>query len=358
MNYHTMHIGGKVIGDPLSPYIIADIGVNHGGSLDLAKHLIEQARAGGADAAKFQTYKAEKIASRHSPAYWDTSQEPTESQFELFKKYDAFGPDEYRELAGHCQSIGIDFLSTPFDLEAVDFLDPLMSLFKIASADITNVPLIRACARTGKPLVISTGAATLPEIEFAVEIAQQAGATQIALLHCVLNYPTPRDNAQLAMITTLSRVFPHHVIGYSDHVVPDETISALEAAVLLGAAILEKHFTHDKSLPGNDHYHAMNRDDLARFLGKVAAYRTMMSDGGKNLEKERAARLHARRSIVAARDIRAGEVITAEGVIAKRPAHGISPVHWDSVIGATALTDIPEDTLLQWPMIRMHDGNA
>jgi len=149
----------------------------------------------------------------------------------------------------------------------------------------------------------------------------------------------------------LKRIFPDFVIGYSDHVAPDETISALEAAMLLGASILEKHFTHDKSLPGNDHYHAMNKSDLRLFVGKAEKYRVMISSESKNLEKESAARIHARRSIVAIRDIRAGEVITEDMLIAKRPAHGISPIHWDLLIDKTAKVDIVEDTLLSWEML-------
>ncbi len=344
-------IGGKIVGDPLSPYIIAEIGVNHEGDINLAKRLIEEAADAGAHAAKFQSYKADKIASKNSPAYWDQSEEPTKSQYELFRKYDSFGPEEYEKLAEHCRKIGIHFMSTPFDLDAVEFLSPLVPAFKIASADITNVPLLRACARTGKPLIMSTGAATLPEIEFAVQTAKGAGARELALLHCVLNYPTPEDNAQLGVIRTLLRSFPELVIGYSDHVVPDETISSLEVAMLLGASILEKHFTHDKKLPGNDHYHAMNKEDLQRFVSKAKKYETLVANSGKSVAKESAARKHARRSIVAARTLQKGHVIREEDLIAKRPAHGISPIHWDDVIGREVTTDIGEDVLVGWEML-------
>jgi len=345
-------IGNFTIGNNLQPYIIAEIGVNHEGSLELAKRLIEEAAEGGAHAAKFQSYKAGLIASKNSPAYWDQTEEPTDSQYKLFQKYDGFGPEEYIELAEHCKKVGIDFMSTPFDLDAVDFLNPLMPAFKVASADITNVPLIRKCAATGKPLIISTGAATLPEIEFALETAKAAGATNISLLHCVLNYPTPEDNAQLGMISTLKRIFPDLVIGYSDHVAPDETISALEVAMLLGASVLEKHFTHDKSLPGNDHYHAMDKDDLRAFVNKAEKYSVMISGSTKNLTKESAARLHARRSIVANGNIPKGKIITEGDLIAKRPAHGISPIHWDELIGKAAVFDIKDDELLSWEMLK------
>ena len=336
------------VGDSLNPYIIAEIGVNHEGSMELAKRLIDEALAGGAHAAKFQSYKAAKIASINSPAYWDTTKESTDSQFKLFQKYDGFDEEDYVELARYCDEVGIHFMSTPFDLEAVDILAPLMPAFKIASADINNVPLIRKCAAQGKPLIMSTGAATFAEIEFALNTAMCSGATDISILHCVLNYPTPEENAQLGMIETLKRVFPNVVIGYSDHVEPDETISALEAAMLSGACILEKHFTHDKSLPGNDHYHAMNRQDLEAFCRKQATYKRLMSGSSKDLANEGSARLHARRSIVANGDIAAGTIITEEMIIAKRPAHGISPMHWDEVIGKKLRKDLKDDQLISW----------
>lgn len=339
------------VGDSLNPYVIAEIGVNHAGSMDLARRLIDEAAEGGASAAKFQTYKAAKLASRDSPAYWDTTKEPTESQFALFSRLDSFGPEQYRELAGHCALRGIDFLSTPFDLDAVDLLEPLVPAFKVASADITNLPLLRKIGRTGKPVLLSTGASTLPEIEFAVQSLRASGATQIALLHCVLNYPTAIDHARLGMIEVLRRTFPDCVIGYSDHVVPDRTISALEVASLLGASILEKHFTHDKALPGNDHYHAMDRDDLRRFLERLDLFRRLSATSDTDMSREAAARLHARRSVVAARDIKAGEALTEENLIAKRPAHGISPIHWDAILGRKARVDIADDTVLTWDML-------
>lgn len=344
-------IGKFEISNPLTPYIIAEIGVNHEGNMDLAKRLILEAKEGGAHAAKFQSYKAGKIASKHSPAYWDQTKEPTDSQYKLFQKYDGFGEAEYIELAEYCKEVGIDFMSTPFDMDAVDFLDPLMPAFKIASADITNVPLIRKCASRGKPVIMSTGAATLAEIEFAIQTARAAGAENISILHCVLNYPTPEENAQMGMMDVLKRTFPECVLGYSDHVVPDETISALEVAMLKGACILEKHFTHDKTLPGNDHYHAMDKEDLIRFVNKAGKYRVMISSEGKNLDKELAARTHARRSIVANQDLKPGDILTEDMLIAKRPAHGISPIHWDEVIGMTVTAQVEEDTPLQWNMI-------
>jgi len=346
--YKNCNENNQKLGHYLKPYIIAEIGVNHEGSMDLAKQLIREAKEGGADAAKFQSYKAEKIASKNSPAYWDTTKESTTSQFELFKKYDSFQPSDYVELAKYCKELDIDFLSTPFDLEAVDFLKDLMSFFKIASADITNVPLIRKVAQTGKPIVMSTGAATIPEIEFAVQTAQHAGATDISLLHCVLNYPTALEDSHLGAIQTLSRIFPDLVIGYSDHTVPTENMDVLVTATLLGATILEKHFTHDKKLPGNDHYHAMDENDLRILKKNLKNVRISFGSFSKNLKGEESARLHARRSLVASKGLKKGDVLTECCLVAKRPGNGISPMFWDQVMGQELIKDVLEDVAIQW----------
>jgi sialic acid synthase SpsE len=344
----TPGFGTPFFGAPFDPYVIAEIGVNHGGDLGLARRLIDLAHEGGAHAAKFQTYKAGKLASRHSPAYWDTTKEPATSQHDLFARYDAFGPEEYGALADHCRKVGIDFLSTPFDLEAVDLLDPLVPAFKVASADITNVPLLRAVAGRGKPVLLSTGASTLPEVAFALATVRGAGAREVALLHCVLNYPTPYAHAELGTIRQLIREFPDVAIGYSDHTVPTPGMEVLQTAVLLGATVLEKHFTHDKTLPGNDHYHAMDLGDLRHFLAGMAFQRTVLGGGTRTVAHEAAARAHARRSLVAARALKAGAVLSERDLIAKRPGHGISPIHWDAVIGSRLVRDVPEDALLSW----------
>jgi len=341
-------VNKNIIGKAYDPYIIAEVGVNHEGSMKLACQLIDHAAEAGAHAVKFQSYKADKLASKISPAYWDTSKEPTDSQFKLFKKYDAFEPNDYKLLAHHCKKKKIDFLSTPFDLDAVDYLEDLVPLFKIASADITNVPLLRKTARAGKPIVLSTGASSLAEIDFAVNTLKQCGCEDIVLLHCVLNYPTPIENAQLGMIKTLQRIFPECLIGYSDHVIPDKNLSSLEAALLLGAQVLEKHFTHDKTLPGNDHYHSMNQTDLMQFKKQVKKFKKMISNGNKDLSIEEAARIHARRSIHVRGNIKKGELFTENNLIPKRPGHGVSPVHWDMVLGKKATRDLHEDHLLSW----------
>jgi sialic acid synthase SpsE len=331
------------------PYVIAEIGVNHGGELALAKKLIELAKEGGANAAKFQSYKASRIASRHSPAYWDISKESTRSQFALFSKYDHFGATEYAALAEHCRMVGIDFVSTPFDADAVEFLEPLVPFYKIASADITNVPLLRQVASKGKPVVLSTGASTLAEIDTAIDLLSRAGCQDPVLLHCVLNYPCNNENAHLNMIDGLRRAYPQLVVGYSDHTLPDEAMLILSAAWLKGALVLEKHFTHDKTLPGNDHYHAMDVTDLRRFRENLSLLGAALGDFHKRpLAGEQPAREHARRSVVVDRALKAGQVICASDITYKRPAHGISTLFWDQVIGRKAARDMEEDHVLRW----------
>ncbi len=342
-------LGSRLLAPGSKPYVIAEIGVNHEGDFELAKRLIRLAGEGGASAAKFQSYKAGRIASKHSPAYWDMTKEPTESQFELFKKYDKFGAEEFRALADCCRAAQIDFISTPFDAEAVEFLDPLVPFFKVASADLNNVPLLRQIASKHKPVVLSTGASNLDEIGTAVAILNQSGAKYVALLHCVLNYPCPNRNAHINMIKGLQRAFPENIVGYSDHTLPDERMLVLTAAWLNGALVLEKHFTHDKKLSGNDHYHAMDVNDLKKFAENVELLSEVLGQENKAaLADEATARKHARRSIVVDRTLNAGHVIAERDVTCKRPAHGISPVFWDQVIGRRIRRDLDEDHVLQW----------
>ncbi|MDD4701559.1 MAG: N-acetylneuraminate synthase family protein [Desulfovibrio sp.] len=329
------------------PYVIAEAGVNHEGSMDIARRLIDEAAEGGAQAIKFQTYKAGTLASKDSPAYWDTSKEPTQSQYELFKRHDSFWKNEFEALKKHCDAAGIAFMSTPFDVESAHFLNDLMDVFKISSSDITNKPFIRILCDFGKPILLSTGAAHLHEIAEAVEWIEEKG-NKLALLHCVLNYPTADEHAALGMIPALKRHFPQHAIGYSDHTLPKD-MHTLETATLLGARLLEKHFTHDKSLPGNDHYHAMDKHDLRHFFERLAG--TLASVGDMTLRalpEEEPARRHARRSLVTARAVPTGTVISAADLTWKRPAHGISPRNYDEVIGMRARHDLVEDTVLHW----------
>ena len=346
----SIQFGNRLVSEHDRPYIIAEIGVNHEGSLATAKLLIEAAKRGGADAAKFQTYKAGLIASKFSPSYWDTSEEPTTSQYELFTKYDSFGEAEYKELADHFKKFEIEFVSTPFDLGAVEMLDPLVKYFKIASADITNPPLLKKVASTGKPIILSTGASHIGEIDAALAILRTSGAKQICLMHCILNYPTRDENAHLGMLTGLHNRYPDQLLGYSDHTLPTEEMMSLISAHLLGAVVLEKHFTLDKTLPGNDHYHAMDEFDLARFQVKVKKVHELLGPTRDKapIATEDISRLNARRSIVLTRDLKSGHEIVDSDLVAKRPGTGVSPISWDEVIGKKVVRDLPEDHILTW----------
>jgi len=337
------------------PYIIAEIGVNHEGSLSLAHQLIDQAKMGGADAAKFQTYKADKLAMRDSPAYWDQSEESTPSQWELFKKYDALSTADYRSLAAHCRDVGINFMSTPFDLEAVDDLRDLVHIFKVASADIDNVPLLRKVGQCSKPVVLSTGASDISEIERAVHELRTAGAPQIVLLHCILAYPTREEDANLLMITHLVSHFPDLVVGISDHTVPTRDNLALVTAYALGARVIEKHFTHDRSLPGNDHYHAMDADGLTSLVSTLdRSHKLLGSTLVKGpVESEQNSRKFARRSICVVRDIEPGHQLEERDLICLRPGTGISSSMWDDVIGSTTTHFIAAGTALDSAWLKM-----
>lgn len=332
------------------PYIIAEVGVNHEGSMEIAKRLVDEAKEGGAHAVKFQSYKAETLASKNSPAYWDTTKEPTQSQFELFKKYDSFWKDEMQELKNYCDIIGIEFMSTPFDIESAKFLNEMMDVFKISSSDITNKPFIEFICGFGKPIIMSTGASNLEEVQNAVDWIKPFHVP-LALLHCVLNYPTFDIDANLGMISGLKRAFPDNIIGYSDHTLPKE-MKVCEIATLLGAVIIEKHFTHDKSLPGNDHYHAMDKNDLKKFNEKLdITFEVLGKFKIEALDNEENSRMNARRSLVAAKHIPKGKIIEESDLTFKRPAHGISPEYIDKVVGKEAKFDILEDDIITKELI-------
>ena len=332
------------------PYVIAEVGVNHEGSMELAKRLVDEAKEGGADAVKFQSYKAETLASKDSPSYWDTTQEPTTSQYELFKKHDGFWIEEMKELKEYCDEIDIEFMSTPFDIESADFLNDMMDVFKISSSDLTNKPFVEYICKFNKPIILSTGASSLSEIAEAVQWIEKAGNKQLSLLHCVLNYPTPDKNANLGMMLDLKSKFPDKILGYSDHTLPKD-MKVCEMATMLGAVIIEKHFTHDKTLPGNDHYHAMDKEDLKIFVSNLErTFDILGSFKIEALEDEAPARANARRSLVAIKDIPKGKVIEKNDLTFKRPAHGVSPKFIDEIVGKVTIENITEDTVLKWNM--------
>lgn len=318
--------------------MIAEVGVNHGGDIDLAKSLITKAAAAGANAVKFQTYKAEKLAAKDSPSYWDLNEESTQSQFELFRKYDKFEQDEYKILANCCIENGVDFVSTPFDLDCLDWLVPLMPFIKIASADLTNALLLEAVGVYKKPVVLSVGASDHEEIATALNILERCGVTEIVLLHCILQYPTPPEFAFLEQIDSLIYNFSSRAkIGYSDHVKSDVCGNdQLIAAVAKGAFVLEKHFTHDKSMPGNDHYHAMDEYDLKDIMKRLKNLSAMQGSNDFNstgLQAQSLAIKNARRSLHFSKNLKEGHVLKKNDLIALRPGFGISPLDYEKLVG-------------------------
>ncbi len=346
----------RVISDKNAPFVIAEIGVNYYeiakkeslGLLDAAKKMVTEAAKAGADAVKFQIYKAEKLASIYSPAYWDTTKETTKSQYELFKKYDQLTDEDYKQLAEYSKKEGVIFLATPFDDNAVELVDKLCPAFKIASADITHFPLLKSIAKKGKPIILSVGASSKEEIQEAIELIKSEGNNQIALLHCVLNYPTAYSNANLKRIEYLNKEFPECIIGYSDHTLPDSNMAVITTAVVLGANIIEKHFTLDKLIPGNDHYHSMDQNDLKKIKEILNIYKEAVSANPENNTNEDNSIKYARRSIVARNDLLEDTVISLENILIKRPGTGISPKFIDQIIGKKINRNIKKDELINW----------
>jgi sialic acid synthase SpsE len=339
--------------------LIAEIGVNYYDiakkmnidPMDAAKLMVRKAKDAGIHAVKFQTYKADTLAAKDSPSYWDTSEETITSQYELFKKFDSFSYNEYKELAFCCESLGIEFLSTAFDIESADYLYDLMNVYKISSSDLTNLPFVQHQAKKGKSILLSIGASNEDEIDRTIEVIKANNDKPIVLLHCVLEYPTPFEHANLNRIVTLKEKYPDLIIGYSDHTKPDFHMDVVKTAYNLGALVVEKHFTLDKTLPGNDHYHAMDPEDAKKIVDGVEFISSIRGSYEiKYLESEVASRQNARRSLVSSVDIKAGEKIIEEMLTFKRPGTGIPPTELSNLIGKVAKINIPEDTILQYEM--------
>ena len=336
------------------PYLIAEIGVNFYDTakelgispLDAAKMYIDKAADAGIDCAKFQSYKANTIVSKNSPAYWDTTKEPTKTQYELFLK------QEYRELCNYTHSKGMDFTSTPFDYASADYLYEMVDFYKISSSDLSNIPFIKHIGKKGKPVYMSAGASYLSEVDEAIRALKEVGCKDIVIFHCVLSYPTDPSNANLNVIKTLKQTFPDVRVGFSDHVAPDDTMMTLATAYLLGAEVIEKHFTLNKNLPGNDHYHAGNPEDFKKAISNFKWIDKVLGNPEKTvLDCEIVPRREARRSLVLTRDMKKGEIIKESDLMPKRPGTGISPKFAEIVIGREVKMDLSEDTILTWDMI-------
>ncbi|HSF18660.1 MAG TPA: N-acetylneuraminate synthase family protein [Vicinamibacteria bacterium] len=343
--------GGRLIGEGHPAFVIAEAGVNHNGDLELGKRLIREAKRAGADAIKFQSYKAGKISTRTAPRYWVEPDDPQGSQFDTFRKLDSFGREEHEALFSYAKSQGLLCFSAPFDDEAVDMLDELGAPgFKIASADLTDHPLLEKVASKNKPVILSTGLATIAEIGEAVEVLRKNGNDQIILLHCTLQYPCEAENANLRMMLHMKASFPEIPVGLSDHTLG---IAVPQAAVALGAVAVEKHYTVDKTLPGSpDHHLSVDPPELERMMQAIRTIEKAMGRYEKGpVEAEAAAYRFARRSIVSVREISAGTEITRDMLTFKRPGTGIYPKFSDVIVGRVAKVTIPEDTVLEWSML-------
>jgi N-acetylneuraminate synthase/N,N'-diacetyllegionaminate synthase len=345
----SITIGDKQVGPGHSVFIIAEAGVNHNGDLEMARKLVEVAVAAGADAVKFQTFRAEAVASPNAPKaqYQIDTTGNSETQLEMLRRLE-LSPRAHHEIQELCRKSGIIFLSTPFDEAAADLLAQFdVPAFKISSGDITNLPLLAHVARNGKPVILSTGMSDLDEVAEAVTAIQNEGCDQLILLHCVTNYPASATDINLRAMRTMTEAFGVPV-GYSDHTTG---IEIPMAAVALGACVIEKHFTLDRDLPGPDHRASLEPAELRAMIEGIRKVEAALGDGRKapaNSELD-TARI-ARRSLVAVGDIRAGTRIVREMIAAKRPGTGLPPAKLSLILGRTALVDITAGSMLALEM--------
>jgi N,N'-diacetyllegionaminate synthase len=345
-------IGDRVIGGNAPVFVVAEGANNHLCSIETAKKMIDAACEAGADAIKFQTFKAEHLVTEDAPVFWKMP--GVRTQYEFYKAIDKFGREEYRALFSYAKEKGIYCFSTPFDCASATMLNELgVTIFKIASCDIPDLRLIRHVAQFGKPMVISTGASELMEIQRAVDTAYAEGNTQVALLACTLSYPTKVTDANLMRIPSLKKYFPEVVIGLSDHTEPEACMALPALAVAMGARIIEKHFTLDRTLPGIGHKFSTEPHDFKKMIVAIRfAEKSLGSGQIKVYEEEKSARQSARRSLVAQRDIREGETIRDEMIGIKRPGGGIAADAIDQVIGKVAVCDIKKDMRIIYENLR------
>ncbi len=328
--------------------IIAEAGVNHNGSIELARQMVEEAHHCGVDYVKFQTFKAEKIANKFAgqAEYQRHNLKKKSSQVEMLRQLE-INFDDFRLLNDYCKNVGIKFMSTPFDLESIDFLTDLgMDYMKVPSGEITNLPYLRKIAKTGIPVIMSTGMCRMGEIEDAMDVLYTGGLStdRITLLHCNTEYPTPMIDVNLRAMETLRSAFGTKV-GYSDHT---KGIEVPIAAVAMGASVIEKHFTLDRTLPGPDHVASLESDELKLMVDSIRNIELAMGHSEKCVSSSERKNISvARKSIVAAKYIKNGEILSEDNLTVKRPGNGISPMKWDSVIGMSAKRDFQEDELIE-----------
>lgn len=329
----------------MSVIVIAEAGVNHNGSMELAKQMVLAAKKAGADYVKFQTFIPKNLVSRFAQKaeYQKKTTGGGESQLQMLEKL-ALTQQDFVELQAYCREVGIGFLSTPFDFESIDFLEKLdMDFWKLPSGEVTNLPYLEKIARTGKRVVMSTGMCEMNEISDAVKILEENGAGEITILHCNTEYPTPFSDVNLLAMQEMAEILKKP-IGYSDHTIG---IEVPIAAVALGAVVIEKHFTLDKTMEGPDHAASLEPLELAEMVRAIRNIEQARGDGRKKRtsSEERNCAV-VRKSIVASKDIKAGDVFTEENLTVKRPGNGISPMKWHEVLGKVAQKDYDADELV------------
>ncbi len=330
----------------MSVYVIAEAGVNHNGSLKLAKQLVNAAKEAGADCIKFQTFISKNIVSKNAAkAEYQKKQINTEeSQYDMLKNLE-LSFDEFFELSEYCKLNDIEFLSTAFDLDSIDFLNKIgMKRWKIPSGEITNLPYLIKIAKLGSPIILSTGMSTMEDIHNAVAILTNGGAGEITILHCTTEYPAPYKDVNLKAMKTIQQEF-NIKIGYSDHT---KGIEVPIAAVALGATVIEKHFTLNKDMEGPDHKASLEPEELRNMVNSIRNIEVALGNGIKQpAESEKKNIIIARKSIVASRHILKGEIFTEDNITVKRPGNGINPMQWFEVLGKEAIKDFKEDELIE-----------
>lgn len=325
--------------------IIAEAGINHNGDIGLAKRLIEVAKDSGADIIKFQTANVNALVSSHADMaeYQKRNIGSQESQKEMLSQL-LLPQENFIELSDYCKKVGIQFLSTPFDIESIHFLEPMVPFWKIPSGEITNLPYLIEVAKTNKPVIMSTGMSDMQEIRAATSILRENGTQKLTLLHCNTQYPTPYEDVNLKAMLTLQKEF-HVQVGYSDHT---PGIEVPIAAVAMGASVIEKHFTLDRTMTGPDHKASLEPDELKSMVKSIRNIEQALGSDTKQISaSEQPNRNVARKSIVASCNIKKGEVLTEENITTKRPGSGISPMEWFQVLGTRAVRDFAEDELIE-----------
>lgn len=326
--------------------IIAEAGVNHNGSFELAQKMVDVAKEAGADYVKFQTFKPKELVSKFAEKaeYQKKTTDAEESQLEMLRKL-TLTNDNFIALKEYCSKVGIGFLSTPFDLDSISFLETFnMDFWKVPSGEVTNLPYLEAIAKTGRKIVMSTGMCSIQEIKSAVTVLEKFSVPEIILLHCNTQYPTPYEHVNLSAMNTIKEA-TGKAVGYSDHT---QGLEVPVAAVAMGATVIEKHFTLDKSMDGPDHKASINPAELKRLVISIRNIEKAIGTGKKELSpSEIENKVIARKSIVASREIKKGEILTDKNMTTKRPGNGISPMQWHMVLGTSAIRNFSEDELIE-----------